>query len=509
MSNIAAVVDTASGPVRGLRDSGFRIWRGIPYAEPPIRSLRWHAPVAPTPWDEVRAAVDFSARAPQTLVQSLVPPGCAEPNDSGTVFSEDCLYLNICTPDVDTGNGLPVLVWFHGGGFVWGSGPTFIGDGRGIAREKIVVVTVNYRLGALGFLRLDHILGEDYLDSANCGLLDQIAALRWVRSNIAAFGGDPNNVSIGGVSAGGKSVANIMASGRARGMFHRGIIHSGGDHVTTPDAAADLTARLLEAANIPLSSPRKILEVPAHDLVSAQNAIAAGARATWVWRPMVDGRTLQSTPTVALAGGIAANVSVIAGVTRNEAGSYDLADPTAAEQAQDVLRAIFGESAVATWEHYVRAAGGDERHAGRTVLADERYGIPTARLLAAQASYAPVWRFRFDAPTPGASGDRNGFHGADTPYLWDVAMESATPELARTARHMRERWISFITSGDPNQQHLPRWHPYEPKTQSPVMLIDTEPTLERNPDHELHSLWNDAAWIPGTWWPVQRSVQTA
>lgn len=190
------------------------------------------APAPPTPWTEVRETTRFGARAPQHLVASLVPPGGAEPNDQHTPFAEDCLYLNICAP-AEPARPVPVLVWFHGGGFVWGRDRISSATAEHW-REGVVVVTANYRLGALGFLRLDHLLGDDYADSGNCGLLDQVAALRWVHDNIAAFGGDPDNVTLAGVSAGGKSVANLMATDAARGLFHRAIIHSGGDHVTTP-----------------------------------------------------------------------------------------------------------------------------------------------------------------------------------------------------------------------------------------------------------------------------------
>jgi para-nitrobenzyl esterase len=494
---------TTSGRVRGLTDGDVRTWRGIPYAAAPVGALRWQPPTAPTPWTEVREATHFGARAPQHLVASLVPPGGAEPHDQHTPFSEDCLHLNICAPAAPTAPA-PVLVWFHGGGFVWGSGPHFIGDGRSLATEGVVVVTVNYRLGALGFLRLDHLLGDDYADSGNCGLLDQVAALRWVHDNIAAFGGDPNNVTLAGVSAGGKSVANLMATDAARGLFHRAIIHSGGDHVTTPADATELTGLLLDSAGLDESRAEELLHLPQSRLLEAQNALASGARTTWVWRPVVDGRTLATTPTHALANGAAAGIPVIAGTTCNEAGSYTLSDPTAPDQAFTVLESIFGDDADQVWNDYAAALPGAGAEAiGCAVLSDERYGVPTRHLLDAQSRHAPVWRYRFDAPSPGAPAEKSGFHGADIPFVWNVALDAATEQQRNLATDMRRRWVSFLTTGTPNLDTLEPWAQYRPGSGRSTMLFDLVSRVVPDPDSYRHAAWTTARqWTPGTWWPL-------
>lgn len=183
------VAITRQGAVRGVTNDGTISWRGIRYAAPPTGALRWQASQPAEPWEGILDVTTFPTRALQVLAAELVPPGGATPSDDDSPMGEDCLFLNITAPTQSADSPCPVLVWFHGGGYTWGSGANFIGDGTALALEGTIVVTVNYRLGALGFLKLDHLLGEQYASSANAGLLDQIAALKWVRDNVAAFGG--------------------------------------------------------------------------------------------------------------------------------------------------------------------------------------------------------------------------------------------------------------------------------------------------------------------------------
>ncbi|GAA5210799.1 carboxylesterase family protein [Streptomyces thinghirensis] len=206
------VVRTRSGAVRGIAYDGVRAWRGIPYAQPPVGALRWAAPRREAPWDGVRDGSRFGNRAPQQPSQGL-GFGVRVDTDDEAPFDEDCLYLNMSAPETAAeGDRLPVQVWIHGCGYAVGSGAQFIGDGAALARRGVVVVTFNYRLGALGLLNLGGLLGPEDTSAANNTLGDQIAALAWVRENIAGFGGDPDNVTVQGVSAGGKSVVNLMAT---------------------------------------------------------------------------------------------------------------------------------------------------------------------------------------------------------------------------------------------------------------------------------------------------------
>src|SRR6266496_3100273 len=221
----ALPISTELGALVGVAGDGVRHWRGIPYARPPVGELRWKAPQPLVPAQGIHVVTEFGPHA-------LQPPDPAKPD---AVCDEDCLYLNVCAPEGPAPEGgWPVLFWLHGGGYRVGHGEQ-VGEGEEFARTGIVVVTVNYRLGSLGFLYLAELFGESELDSGVCGLLDQIAALRWVHRNIAAFGGDPGRVTVYGVSAGAKSVGNLLSSPESTGLFAKVISSSGGaDHVATP-----------------------------------------------------------------------------------------------------------------------------------------------------------------------------------------------------------------------------------------------------------------------------------
>jgi para-nitrobenzyl esterase len=496
------IARTKHGAVQGVPLGESLCWRGIPYAAPPTGGRRWLPPQEPASWSGIRPADRFGFRAPQVITPELVPSGGAAISDGTSPTAEDCLFLNVCAPSEASDAALPVLVWFHGGGYSWGSGAHYIGDGQALAEAGVVVVTVNYRLGALGFLRLGHLLGPEYEASANCGLLDQIAALRWVQENIAAFGGDPGRVTVAGVSAGGKSVVTLMAAPATCGLFQRAIVQSGGDHVISLDRAEELADSFLHTLGLERTNARNLLDLPSETILAAQQEIAAGARATWLWRPAVDGVTLPEAPTAAFASGRAQGIRLMAGVTRNEAGSYALADPTAADQAPRVLREIFGGASDAVLEVYSSShPGASEQELHLAILADERYGIPTIRLLDAQAPQAPCWRYRFDAPTPGAPPEKWGFHGADVSYVWGIGFDGAGDELRNLSEAMREIWVSFISHGTPESNALPPWPEYAPAERR-TMIFDLPSRIEADPAEAERRAWDSASWEPGTWWPI-------
>lgn len=481
-------VETRSGAVRGLlTDEGVRAWRGIPYAAAPVGPLRWAPPQPADRWAGVRDASSFGARAPQVVPAELVPPAGDVETDDDTPFSEDCLYINICAPEYVPENGAPVLVWVHGGGFHFGSGPNIIGDGAAFAREGIVVVTFNYRLGALGFLAL----GGAHPEAANCGLADQIAALRWVRENIGAFGGDPKRVTVAGVSAGAKSAVNLMVTPGARGLFRGAISQSGGDHVVGSDEATRLAAQLCDILGV---GQRGLHTVPAADIVAAQHEIATGPRATWVWRPMSGSTILPLRPTPALANGAAAGVALLAGTTRCEADGYLAADPSGAEHVPDVLGGIFDDGGSAILEQYEETDG---ERAVNAVMTDERYTAPTLHLLEAHTAHAPTWRYRVDAVDPGPARLLSAWHGADTPLVWDVGLENRSPQTRSLAQEMRDHWTTFIHTGRVG----PRWPQYHPETPN-TMVFDIESHVESDLS-PIMDQWLRRHWQPTSWWPTR------
>ncbi|MGC9974760.1 MAG: carboxylesterase family protein, partial [Gaiellaceae bacterium] len=296
-------VATRDGRVRGIRTETLRAWRGIPYARPPVGPLRFRRPLPTERWNGVLDAVEHSPIAWQSgALSDAVFPSSPQPP-----CNEDCLSINISAPLEPPleRSGYPVLVWIHSGGNVvgWGAGKS-VGDGIPFVNRGIMVVSFNYRLGALGFLHLSGVLGADEADAGVVGLLDQIEALRWVHDNIAAFGGDPKRVTIYGVSAGGESVANLLASPASYGLVRRAILSGGGgSHIAQPEQAQVITLRFLRELGLAPGAAAKLRQVPPADLVAAQDAMAPGVHGAWVWRPVVGSSILPVVPIAAIARG--------------------------------------------------------------------------------------------------------------------------------------------------------------------------------------------------------------
>jgi para-nitrobenzyl esterase len=479
------VVTTACGRVRGAEIAdGVLSWRGIPYGAPPAGQLRLRPPQPPAAWSGVRDALAYGNRALQPAlaeVQGPPPPP----------VSEDCLYLNVTAPAGAAGR--PVLLWIHGGGFEMGHGPDQAGDGAAFARSHgLVVVTFNYRLGALGFL---DVPGER--PTGALGLHDQLAALRWTRDNIAAFGGDPAQVTVYGLSAGGKSVTHLLASPLARGLIARAAESSGGDHVKDPAQAADIARRFFRALG---STPDRIRDVPAGDILAAQLALAVPPWSTWIWRPSVDGAALTEAPLAAIAAGAAAGVPLLLQTCARETALYQLVGPDAADQAQPVLDGYFGQERAAQLLSRYSAAYPELDQTelrGVRVMTDERYVVRTERLADAQAAHGPVWRSRYDGPYTGMEDDPAfaqyagllaGGHGADGAGIW-LGGDGLPGAL-------HDAWGAFAAGGDPG------WAPYEPGDRDAMIFAPGGPLLARDPFAEPRQAWAGLDWQPGTWWPV-------
>ena len=479
------IAETAYGKVRGAEVAdGILAWRGIPYAAPPTGALRLRPPQPPEPWAGTRDALEYGNRSlqpdPVIALGAPLPP-----------MAEDCLCLNVTAPAGAAGR--PVLFWLHGGGFEMGQGPDLAGDGAAFARSHgLVVVTVNYRLGALGFL---DVPGES--PTGALGLHDQVAALRWTRDNIAAFGGNPDQVTVYGWSAGGKSVTNLLASPLAAGLFARAAQSSGGDHVKDAAQARALTGRFLRALG---TTSQRIRSVPAADMLAAQLAVAAPPRSSWVWRASVDGAALTRPPVNAVAAGAAAGIPLLLATCARETALYQLQDPQAAAQADRVLAGYFGpERAAAMLERYAAAHPGlDETMLrGVAVMTDERYVVRTERLAAAHAAHGPVWRARHDGPLPGIEDSPQlapyapalrGAHGSDAAGIWQ---DGGGPASA-----LHSAWGAFAAGGDPG------WPGYEPQTRAAMVFADDGPHLEKDPFAFARETWSGLHWQPGPWWDI-------
>jgi para-nitrobenzyl esterase len=483
-----SIAETAYGRLRGTEIAdGVVAWRGIPYARPPLGGLRLRPPQPPAPWAGIRDAAEYGNR-------SLQPPG--QFPEPGPPFDEDCLYLNVTAPAGAAGR--PVLFWVHGGGYETGHGPGQAGDGTAFAKTHgLVVVTFNYRLGALGFLDVE---GED--PAGALGLHDQIAALRWTRQNIAGFGGDPAQITVYGLSAGGKSVTNLLASPLTPGMIRRAAESSGGDHVKSPAQARALAARFFRELG---TTPEKIRTVPAQDILRAQLAIASPPHSTWIWRPSVDGAALTAHPLTAIAAGAAAGIPLLVQTCARECVFYQLMAPDAAGQADRVLEEYFGpRTRDRLLAAYAAASPELDGTALRVaVMTDERYVVRAGRLADAQSAHAPVWRSRYDGPYTGfpdpdspAYAQFRDFaplalaaHGGDGAGIWQGG-EGLSGRL-------HDVWGAFASAGDPG---WPRYAQSASGGRRAMIFAPPGPYLADDPFRAAREAWADLDWQPGAWW---------
>ena len=472
--NATVSVETGLLAVPGADSHGVRVFRGIPFAAPPVGEKRWRPPEPPIPWTGVRAVDEFGANAMQGKVYSDIDP--FRPG-----VSEDCLFLNVWTPAAGGTDRLPVLFWIHGGGFVAGHGGEPRYDGTRLASRGIVVVTANHRLGAFGFLAHPALTAESPEGaSGNYGLLDQIAALAWVKRNIAAFGGDPDGVTVAGESAGSISVSALMASPLAAGLFRRAIGQSGALFSASPKVP-DRSLAGAEAYGTGFAErlgARTLAEMRA---LPAERIVEATPTDHTLW-PIVDGHVLPDSPADIFAAGRQNDVALLAGWNRDEGFSFDITLRTGRTFAE-VVRQRFGPRA----EGILALYPSDDPQSARDFGGDLVIVQPTWAWIAAQVKTgrAPVYRYRFDhapAVPAGWFGDRpvagaGAFHAAEIVYAFDNldAFPWSYAEADRkTAAAMSAYWVNFVKSGDPNGAGLPEWPAYR-SPEGPVMILDATP----------------------------------
>jgi para-nitrobenzyl esterase len=453
-----ATVRIHDGLVRGAVHEGYRTFEGIPYAAPPVGALRWAPPRRVAPWPGVRDATRPANACPQPAGE--VPGGSTD---------EDCLHLNVATPDdTDPARPRPVIVWLHGGGFTTGAGSSYDAH-RMATRGDVVVVTVNYRLGALGFLAHNSLPG-----SGTFGLADQQAALHWVRAEIGAFGGDAHNVTLAGESAGGYSVCAQLASPAAGGLFDRAIIESGPctgrpDRPFAPSSVPLPTARATSAdlaAKVGCGSARDVLaclrRVTVPRLLAAQDTDQQPAYAT----PL-----LPTDPAAAITTGHFHHVPVLIGNNHDEgngwaAGIIQAGNPVTADTWPDVVAAFFsspGQAQAIVHAYPVRRTDGGPVFGA--VIGDANFACPTARTAALLAAHVPTWRYEFaDEHAPPLTSGTPPFplgapHASELPYLFDLGgrPRDLTAAQHRLADTMIDYWTRFARTADPNGPSSPRW----------------------------------------------------
>jgi para-nitrobenzyl esterase len=467
----AQVVTTQAGKVSGIAtgDGAVNIFKGIPFAAPPVGPLRWKAPQPAAAWTDVLKADHFGHSCMQGP-NTPFGPWTAE-YIYVTPASEDCLYLNVWMPKAAAGTKLPVLVYIYGGGFNSGSGDCPIYDGEALARTGMVVVTFNYRVGALGFMAHPELTAEsEHHSSGNYGLLDQIAALNWVKENIAGFGGDPSKIAIAGQSAGAMSVEDLLASPLAKGLFHAAIADSGiGGRGVPVRSLADAEKSGVEFAKSKnAASLAELRAVPAEKLVGGQ------------FGPIVDGWVVSDQPMIlTTTAGRDADVPVITGFQADDFRMAGGGPPMTAERFQQRARQTYGSMADEFLKLYP-AATDDQAKQMETASARDRAraGMYLWASKRAATHKSPVYIYYFDRAIPWPAHPEFGaFHSGELPYTFgnlkvlDRPWEAADFKLAH---EMTAYWKSMAANGDPNSATAPRWAAVN-AAKPEVMRIGAEP----------------------------------
>jgi para-nitrobenzyl esterase len=485
------VAHTAYGQVRGYAEGRIKVFKGMPYGASTGGANRWLAPKEPAPWVGVREAVAFGPMCPQSFGAPLAEETALLQRGP---MSEDCLNLNVWTPAVGPRSGKrPVMVWFHGGAFAAGSGGAATYDGVNLAaKQDVVLVTVSHRVNVFGFLHLGELAGPAYADSGVAGMLDLVAALKWVRDNIAGFGGDPANVTIFGQSGGGAKVSTLMAMPAAKGLFHRAIAQSGfALRGARPAQATGMARQVLGKLGIPGDRIAELQAVPAERLTAA---LEASPGLAYALAPVVDGRNLPADPFSPTASPLSADVPMMLGSTETEIvflpgmpldpideatlratvkGYTGLAEPDA-DRLIGVYRAEY--------------PGRDDTYLFQLLASDWWLTADAATVAERKAAQgaAPAYLYYFTHHTPVREGRLKAPHTLEIPYVLDTLVPGApivgpaTPKEQALADRLSRTWASFARTGNPNNPGIPPWPAYDPQARA-VMVLDDQPAVMNDP----------------------------
>ena len=502
-------VETAYGSVEGFEQDGVIAFKHIPFGAAPTGEDRWSAPKPPPAWTGVRRGDKFGPISWQVVATEQGVLSFAE-DAAPPVLDEDCLSLNVWTPSTE-GSSRPVMVWIHGGAFVTGSGSSPIYDGSILSRRgDVVVVTINYRLGALGFLNLNEVTGGRIPSTGNEGLLDQAFALAWVRDNISRFGGNPGNVTIFGESAGGMSVGALLALREAKGLFHKAIPQSGAAHTANTVAQSiEVASELLAALEIsPNSNLNKLYELSAEEITRVGAEVSA--KLPWMcYEPCIDGTQIPARPIDCVANGSADDVAILVGCTRDEWFLFGVMDPSIQNMTQEDfdrrLSLRNGRPDLRALGHSYREilARGDDSvsfaDVWQTIESDRAFrlpGIVLAETMNARGKSAYQYLFTVESPVSG--GILKSCHAIDIGYVFGTnnlnegtrrffGAEREHIELAETTMDV---WLAFARSGNPATDKLSNWSPYNKESRS-TAIFGLPASVENAPLEELRVLWDD------------------
>ncbi|OBJ00902.1 carboxylesterase/lipase family protein [Mycobacterium sp. 1465703.0] len=500
------VVETSYGPVRGLEQDRVKAWKGIRYAAAPVGELRFRAPQPPARYTEVADATAFGPACPQPVFPNM-------PLDLGAPQGEDCLRLNVwASADTQPGDAKPVMVWLHGGAYVLGSSSQTLYDGhRLVSHGDVVVVTVNYRLGVLGFLDLSSFDTAGRHFDSNVGLRDALAALEWVRDNIAAFGGDPQRVTLFGESAGAGMVTSLLASPAAEGLFARAIAQSSpATSVYDRERAGRVAEAFLDRLGIAASESQRLVDVPMAAILAASqqvfDEVPVRNPGTLAFVPIVDGDVLRDYPVKVAQEGRSHPVPLIIGTNKHEAALFRLMrsplmpiTPRAITSMFDQIAAEQPDLQLPT-EAEIGSAYSRLRSKARSlsIATDVGFRMPSVWVAEGHSRVAPVYLYRFDYATPllkllmvGAA------HATELPFVWgnlgapkDPTLKLGGSKTAKTvSKRLRARWTNFAAHGKPaGPAGEPEWTPYAEDDRA-CLIIGRNDTVAHDIDANIRAAW--------------------
>ena len=498
-----AVANTRAGKVEGSYQDGIYVFKGIPFAAPPVGELRWLPPQPVKPWQGVRPAKKYGTAAPQNPMP-ISPPGAD--TDVGTQ-DESCLFLNIWTTGLDDARR-PVMFWIHGGAFIIGSGTEPSSHGGNLAANgDVVVVSINYRMGALGFMNLKEITGGRIPATGNEGLLDQVAALEWVHDNIKAFGGDPDNITAFGFSAGGMSIGCLMGMPAARGRFHKAINQSGAANTVGPlDKAVKISGEYLKILGLSGRDIGPLRALTYRELLSGQLRLGMRLREAehviTPFQPVVDGEAIPGLPIEAIRKGSAKNVITMAGTVLEEWKGLSVGEPG--------IRDLDEAGLLARLENYlpservpglIKAYREARRKRGvatgpfeilAAVQTDLMFRMPTIQLVEAQRDNGqPAYNYLFTYESPLEGGIHGACHGLDRRFIFGTYDDPACgtgPVVEKISRRIQNAWLAFARTGDPSCESIGKWPVYGKNRMT--MLLDRECRVEAAPYDDERRAWD-------------------
>lgn len=488
------LVETISGKVQGFEQGAITVWKGIPFAHPPIAHHRFLPPQPSQPWSGVLDATQFG---PASLQSARLGNASAV---AGRPTSENCLSLNIWSPGADQ-QKRPVMVYIHGGGFVIGSTSDPLFDGTSFATQHdIVVVTCNYRLGLLGFLYLGDLASSAYAQG-NAALLDQVAALQWVHDNIAAFGGDPDRVTVMGESAGAMSIGNLLAMPAARGLFQGAILESGASTsiLLTREQATSITRAVLKQLDLQASQVLTLTEVPTETLLLVQEEVDREWRGLEAFAPVIDGVTLPAHPLELIEQGAGLPVPLLIGTNRDEWRLFTVLLGGNMEEVKANLSQTLGAATEHVHEIYTQGRVDKAPDlAWIDMQGDRVFRIPAIRQAEAQVRQgAPVWMYRFDWASPASGGELGACHGIEIPFVWNrlhtplvhFLLGDASEQIEPLVNRIHTTWAMFIRTGNPTTTVLADWPRYD-LTHRATMLLNEVSQVVDHPQADILPLWD-------------------